>query len=74
MPLKDDLCNYTGEGTQGTALSLSAINMTSTGHSKFNNIRERENNMAGGGGEKINTTFTVQFFKGHFSGLSGGID
>lgn len=66
MQLKDDLCNYTGEGTQGTASSLSAINMTSTGQSKFNNIRRENSRAGGGGGEKINTTFTVQFLKDIF--------
>lgn len=42
-----------------------------SGHSKFSNIR-RENSRTEGGGE-INTTFAVQFMKGHCSWLSGGV-
>lgn len=76
----DDLCNYRGGRERGGLTERERGDYTVTGgykqdehsgHSKFSNIRRESSRTEGG--EEINTTFAVQFMKGHCSWLSGGV-
>lgn len=79
MQLVDDMCYYTSakekakEREKGDYIVTKGYKQEKhSGHSKFSNIRT-ENTGTEGGEEEINTTFAVQFIKGHCTWVSGRV-